>query len=161
LAITLKTNPFEALRRSSSTLRRKETLRKTESVRNTTENNYKHLKEEALKEEKFEDSMMSDQTSILALFEEDFVKAPNTFFEDNIVSSFELQFLELESSRNLKDESGEMNTYGLWRLEPQNIFKGGAMSWGHPYRLKNIASGKYLKVAKKAANVLQRFNILY
>jgi len=129
-------------------VKRRETLKKSDAAKYES---YRELKDQSFEEEKFEESF-DNHTSVLTPFEEDFVKAPNTFFEDNIVSSYDLQFLELEAQKGSKEEI-EMNTYGLWRLEPQNIFKGGPMVWDQPYRLKNIASGKYLKVTKKAANV--------
>jgi len=33
----------------------------------------------------------------------------------------------------------------MWKIEGQNIKKGGLMSWEANYRLKHITSGKYLR----------------
>ena len=33
----------------------------------------------------------------------------------------------------------------MWKIEGENIKKGGLMSWDGNYRLKHIASGKYLR----------------
>ena len=78
----------------------------------------------------------------------------NNFYQKQIISNTMLKFEETLTKKTGKStEYVDMATNGLWKIEPQNIFEGGYLTWDKPYKFRHLTSGKYLKAERKADGV--------
>ena len=78
----------------------------------------------------------------------------DNFYQNEIISNLVLRFEETSVKKTSKStEYVEMATSGLWKIEPQNIFEGGYLTWESPYKFRHLTSGRYLKVETKENEV--------
>jgi len=40
----------------------------------------------------------------------------------------------------------ELSANGIWKIEAQNLFKGGDIKWDESYYIRHLISGKYLAI---------------
>jgi len=56
-----------------------------------------------------------------------------------------LEFYDLKNQKS----SFQLQSSCLWKIEGQNMQKGGIVQWDNNYRLRHFTSGQYLRVSEK------------
>lgn len=79
-------------------------------------------------------------------FEEDGTDQNNRESKDIV-----LEFYDLKNQKS----AFQLQSSCLWKIEGQNIQKGGIVQWENMFRLRHFTSGKYLRVCEKP-NVEER-----
>jgi MIR domain len=57
-----------------------------------------------------------------------------------------VELSEIQEPNDKVGETEELSSFGLWKIEAENVQKGGDLRWDQQYRLKHLLTGMYLAV---------------